>query len=412
MKKHLLPISLLATAFISIFASGCKEETQSQAMSPKAYPMMTLQRGDLIFKQEYPATIKGIHDVDIYPQVTGNITAVNFEEGMIVSKDQELFHIDPIPYEASYERARANVAKAEADLASAKFDRDARTELFRKSATSKLDQIKAQSAYDESEAHLREAQAQLKAAKQDLDNTVIKSPVNGILGMCDIHVGSSVSPSMSKPLISVSDNSSVRAYFSLTESVILFIQKASEIKIVDEESNDSGTHDGSYKVFFKLADGTDYQYPGYIDAMSGIVDKATGSVSIRATFPNPERIIQSGGAGTIVIPIKIKNQIIIPQTATFEIQDKVFVYKNVDGKAKATPIQIMSIDDGVNYVVINGLEVGDEIVTNGAGLLREGTPIVKQEESTKAPQADAKSAPAATDNKDPDTAKQHENKGE
>ncbi len=346
---------------------------------PKAYPMMTIKKGSMTLVHEFPATVKGIQDVDIYPQVSGTVNEVKFSEGQAVSKDQELFIIDPIPYEAKLEKAKANVASAEAELSSAKFNRDAKASLYTKMATSKYESIKADNACKVAEASLNLARAELKVAQEDFNNTVVKSPVDGKLGMSSVRPGALVTANTT-PLVSVSDNSYVHAYFSLTENIVLFLNKNTKLK--------EGEREAEFQIKFKLADGTMYDKLGEIDAESGIVDSTTGAITFRAKFPNPDGVIRSGGSGSVVIPVTITDRIVIPQTATYELQDKVFVYKFVDGKAVSTPIKLLPFYDGTHYIVTEGLNLDDVIVTEGAGLLRDGTPITRKSDDKVQGQSD------------------------
>ncbi|WP_295365002.1 efflux RND transporter periplasmic adaptor subunit [uncultured Succinivibrio sp.] len=389
MKKSSAFTTLALVVSIAILSQGCNRHS-AEGLQAKPYPMMTIEKGSMTLVQEFPATVKGIQDVDIYPQVSGTVNEVKFSEGQAVKKDQELFIIDPIPYEAKLEKAKANVASAEAELSSARFNRDAKVSLYTKMATSKYESIKADNACKVAEANLSLAKAELKVAQEDFDNTVVKSPVDGKLGMSSIRPGALVNAN-STPLVSVSDNSYVHAYFSLTENIVLFLNKNSKLK--------EGQKEAKFEIKFKLADGTMYDKSGEVDAESGIVDSTTGAITFRAKFANPDGVIRSGGAGSVVIPVTLDDRIVIPQTATYELQDKVFVYKFKDGKAVSTPIQLLPFYDGTHYIVNEGLEVGDVIITEGAGLLRDGTPVTrKSEDKTQAQNQDQTKAQPQANN--------------
>lgn len=371
MKTSSALTTLAVVLSIAVCTQGCNRN-DAGAYQAKPYPMMTVQNGSLTLVQEFPATVKGIQDVDIYPQVSGTVNEVKVSEGQAVTKDQELFIIDPIPYEAKLEKAKANVASAEAELSSARFNREAKVSLYTSKATSKYESVKADNACKVAEANLNLAKAELKVAQEDFNNTVVKSPVDGKLGMSSVRQGALVTANTT-PLVTVSDNSYVHAYFSLTESMVLFLRKNSKLSESD--------NDADFEIKFKLADGTMYDKLGDVDAESGIVDSSTGAITFRAKFPNPDGVIRSGGAGSVVIPVTLKDRIVIPQTATYEIQDKVFVFKFVDGKAVATPIQLLPFYDGTSYIVTEGLKIGDVIITEGAGLIRDGMPVTRKEES-------------------------------
>ncbi|MBP5243479.1 MAG: efflux RND transporter periplasmic adaptor subunit [Succinivibrio sp.] len=378
MNKSSALTTLALVVAIAICAPGCNRNDMGN-YQPKAYPMMTIKKGSMTLVHEFPATVKGIQDVDIYPQVSGTVNEVKFSEGQAVYKDQELFIIDPIPYEAKLEKAKANVASAEAELSSAKFNRDAKASLYTKMATSKYESVKADNACKVAEANLNLARAELKVAQEDFNNTVVKSPVDGKLGMSSVRPGALVTANTT-PLVSVSDNSYVHAYFSLTENIVLFLNKNTKLK--------EGEREADFQIKFKLADGTMYDKLGEIDAESGIVDSTTGAITFRAKFPNPDGVIRSGGSGSVVIPVTITDRIVIPQTATYELQDKVFVYKFVDGKAVSTPIKLLPFYDGTHYIVTEGLNVDDVIVTEGAGLLRDGTPVTRKSDDKVQNQSD------------------------
>lgn len=205
-------------------------------------------------------------------------------------------------------------------------------------------------------------------AQNNLSYTEVKSPVDGYAGMTEYRIGALVSSSMTDALITVSDNSSMYAYFSLTEKQILAL------------TSQYGSLDEALKSFpqvsLKPNDGSIYQQKGRIDVVSGIIDKTTGTVSMRAVFSNDDKRLMSGGQANIVIPYERKQCIIIPQGATYEIQDRIFAYKVVDGKAVSTPIEVFEINDGKEYIVESGLKAGDVVVSEGAGLLRDGATVV------------------------------------
>ncbi len=341
------------------------EDTQTAGQS--LYPLLTVQKGSLTFEREIAATVKGISDIDIYPQVSGKISSLYVQEGMPVKKDQVLFVIDQVPYQAAYDKAAANVEAAEATLATAKLLMDSRASLLKSKSVSNYDYQSAVNAYKADLASLNIAKAELLSAEDELSKTEIRCPVSGVLGMTSVREGTLVSSNMSEPLVTVSDNASVRAYFSLSESSMLYIMKlAGGFKEKPEQSA---------RVKFRLSDGTMFPEEGEVDALSGIADTTTGAFLGRATFPNPDRLLHSGSTGTVVFPITINDALIIPQTATYELQNKTFVYKVVDGKAKAAIVELMNVNDGTNYVVTSGIEEGDVIVSDGVGLLKEGTEI-------------------------------------
>lgn len=353
-----------AMSILLLSACGEKQETPP---SSSQYEIMTISRTSQRLDSRYPATLRGKQDVEIRPQVSGTITELCVEEGALVSKGQTICIIDQVPYQAALETAEANVKVAEANVATARMTAESKENLFRKNIISLLEKQTAANTLHSNEASLALAKAALKNARNDLSYTVVKSPVNGKIGMIPYKVGALVSPSITTPLTSVSDNSEIYAYFSMTEREILNLsrQAGSLEKAIEQMP----------QVELILSDGSKYAYKGKIDAVSSMIDSSTGAISLRASFRNVEHIIPSGGSGTLIFPYDMTDCIVIPQAATYEVQDKVYVYKVVDGKTVETLITIFPIDDGQNYIVSDGLQEGDVIVTEGVGTLKEGVEI-------------------------------------
>lgn len=352
--------------FLVLSVASCKQKTESQ-VEAGTYPLLRVFPEDRTLSVSYSAVIEGKQDVEIRPQVSGFITEVKVKEGAKVKKGEILFVIDTIPYAASYRQAKAAVATAEAQLATSRLSLEGSEDLYAENVISDFELQTARNSYNSAVASLRQAEASEASAAQNLSYAIVKSPVNGSAGMTSVRVGALVSASMTEPLISVSDNSQMYVYFSLPEKEVLSMTRQ------------YGSIDNTIKSFqpvtLTLSDGTVYEHAGRIDVISRIVDKLTGSVSIRAVFDNPDGRLMSGGSGRINVSYDRNNCIVIPQEATFEIQDKIYVYKVVDGKAVSNEIKVFRINDGREYVVESGLSEGDVIVSKGAGLLREGTPI-------------------------------------
>ncbi len=352
--------------FLVLSVASCKQKTESQ-VEAGTYPLLRVFPEDRTLSVSYSAVIEGKQDVEIRPQVSGFITEVKVKEGAKVKKGEILFVIDTIPYAASYRQAKAAVATAEAQLATSRLSLEGSEDLYAENVISDFELQTARNSYNSAVASLRQAEASEASAAQNLSYAIVKSPVNGSAGMTSVRVGALVSASMTEPLISVSDNSQMYVYFSLPEKEVLSMTRL------------YGSIDNTIKSFqpvtLTLSDGTVYEHAGRIDVISRIVDKLTGAVSIRAVFDNPDGRLMSGGSGRINVSYDRNNCIVIPQEATFEIQDKIYVYKVVDGKAVSNEIKVFRINDGREYVVESGLSEGDVIVSKGAGLLREGTPI-------------------------------------
>ena len=314
-----------------LYSCGAPQQQETDT----AYKTLTIKSGDQILKTGYTATLRGRQNVEIRPQVSGIITEICINEGDAVHKGQTLFIIDQIPYKAALQTAIANVKSAEAKLAA--------------------------------EAALAQAKAQEVNARNDLSYTEVKSPVDGVASMIPYRVGALVNSSITEPLVTVSDDSEVYAYFSMTENQILdFVQQYGSLKKAIEHLD---------KVELTMSNGKTYSSLGKVDAISGTIDEGTGAISLRAVFSNPDQFLRNGGSGTVVVPTVKKQCIIIPQAATYELQNRIFVYKVVDSKAQSAPVEVFRLNNGTEYVVEDGLAPGDVIIAEGAGLVREGTII-------------------------------------
>lgn len=355
--------------------TSCKQQpSQQQQAQASVYPVLKLTTADRTLSESYTAVIESKQYVEVRPQVSGIITDVLVKEGANVRKGETLFIIDTIPYAAAYRQALAAVASAEAQVATAKLNLTGSEELYKQKVISDFELQTSVNSYNTAVANLANAKAQEASAANNLSFTKVKSPVNGSAGMTSIRVGAVVT-AMGESLINVSDNSQMHVYFSLPEKEVL--------ALTAEYGSIEKTIAAYPEVTLTLNDGSTYGYKGKIDAISGIVDKTTGTLSLRAVFSNPEGRLMSGASALINIPYERKNCIVIPQEATFEVQDKIFAYKVVDGKATSSQIRVFKVNDGKEYIVEDGLQVGDVIVAKGAGLLREGTPIAAASDSTK-----------------------------
>ena len=340
--------------------TSCKQQA---AMQPTAgtYPLITLAPEDRTLTVSYTAVIEGKQDVEIRPQVSGFVTDVLVKEGAKVKKGETLFIIDTIPYAASYQQAKAAVATAEAQMATAKLSLEGDEELYKEKVISDFQLQTTRNSYNTAVASLAQARAQEASAANNLSFAKVTSPVTGVAGMTSIRVGTLVSSSMTEPLISVTDNSKIYAYFSISEKEIL--------NLVKQYGSIEKTIESYPEVSLTLSDGTEYTLKGKIDAISGMVENSV--VRMRAVFDQYINLV-------------------IPQEATYEVQDKIFAYKVVDGKAVSTMITVFGINDGKEYIVESGLSEGDTIVATGAGLLRDGTLVVAADSAQEGAAADGK----------------------
>lgn len=361
--------------------ASCKEAPKKQQTSrERIYKTMTVEAADRTLTTGYAATISGCQTVEIRPQVSGMITDILINEGDFVSKGQVLFVIDQTPYKAAYEIAQANVKSAEAGLSTAQLILDSNKELFEQGVVSEFDLMTSRNDLVDAEARLALARAEEINATNNLSYTEVRSPLDGVASMIPYRVGALVSSSITTPLVTVSDDSEVYAYFSMAENTMLdLIQAYGSLKEAIREMPE---------VELLMSNGKKYPKKGRIDAVSGTISATTGAVSLRATFPNKSRLLRDGGSGKVVIPTILNNSIVIPQSATYELQEKIFVYKVIDGKAVSAAITVLPQNNGVEYIVESGLSVGDVIIAEGAGLVREGATIkteadIAAEESAK-----------------------------
>ena len=350
-----------------MMAAACGSEQQKKGGDKAQYRTMVVERSQQTLHQMYTARLQGRQIVEIRPQIQGTITRICIREGEQVQRGQTLFVIDQTPYEAALQVARANVSSAEARLATAELTLSNTRELHQSHVVGDYEMATSENALREARAALQLARAQELSARNNLSYTVVKSPVSGSASMIPWHVGSLVSSTISEPLVTVSDDSEVFAYFSITE------QQA--INIISSWGSLEQFVAQSPAVSLRLATGSDYDAQGRIDAISGTVDRQTGAVTLRAVFPNAERLLHDGGTATVVVPQSLDSCIVIPKEATYELQNRIFTYKLADGLTKSQPIEVYRLNDGRQYVVEQGLEPGDTIIAEGAGLLREGIQV-------------------------------------
>lgn len=371
MKQTFVQAALVACC-MAVVSCG-QAPTQQRAAE---YSVQTITTTDRTIPTNYSATIRGRQDIAIYPQVSGTISQVCITEGQRVTKGQTLFIIDQVPYKAALRTAEANVEAAKAAVATAQLTYDSKKELFSRNVVSQYDLSTAENSLLTAKAQLAQADAALVNAANNLSYTVVKAPSNGVVGTLPYRVGALVSASIPQPLTTVSDNSTMYVYFSMTAK--------QQLNLTRRYGSIAETLKNMPDVQLQLNDGTVYDQTGRVESISGVVDTSTGSVQLRAVFPNENGLLLSGSTGNIIMPNLYKDCIVVPQTATFEIQDKVYVYKLVDGKATSSMIEVEKISNGREYIVTAGLTPGEVIITEGVGLMREGTPVVPKGQAAAA----------------------------
>lgn len=359
-------IGILAASLVVLLIASCGEDKKKTHEAAK-YKTLVVSEKDMTLDRQYSARMTGRQIVEVRPQVSGCIMRICINEGDAVRKGQTLFVIDQVPYRAALEVAVAARKSAEARLATARMNYENETKLQEGQVVSQVSVQTMRNALLEAESALAQAKAQEVNARNNLSYTEVKSPVSGVASMIPWHVGSLVNSNIAEPLVTVADDSEMYVYFSISEnqSLDLIAQYGSIESFVSKAP----------AVRLKLNNGQDYDQQGRISAVSGTVDAQTGAVTLRATFPNSGGLLHNGGSATVVVPTHRTNCIVIPQEATYELQNRMFVYRVVAGKTKATPIKLFQQNNGKEYIVEEGLNVGDTIIAEGAGLLKEGVEI-------------------------------------
>ena len=346
---------------------ACKQSNVQQAEMKTTYKLLTIKPSSINTTSIYSAAIKGIQDVEVFPQIGGYLTQVNVNEGEKVKKGDVLFVIEQASHKAALEAAKAGVEVAEAAVADAQANYDNSSFLRERNIISKSAFLKIENALKGAKSQLALAKAQEIGAQTNLDFTVIKSPSNGVVGKLPYKKGALVSAALPKSLTVVSDNSKMCAYFSMNENQVL--------NLLDKYGSLDNVICNMPFVQLELNNGTMYNKDGKIESISGVIEGNSGALSVRAIFPNKEGRLLSGGSGNIYITEEFNNSIVIPKSATVELQNKFFVYKVVDKKAVSALVEIARNSTDNEYIVTKGLATGDVIIAEGAGLIREGSPV-------------------------------------
>ena len=347
------------------------------------FAVRTVEASSASLQTTYPATVKGIHDVEVRPMVSGFITKVCVQEGQAVQKGQLLFTINSETYQAQLRQAQAALNTARSQANTMRLTWQNNKKLFDKHIIGQYELSTSQNSYESAVAQVRQAEASVASAKEMLSYCYVRSPATGYIGSLPYKVGALVSPSISTPLTTVSDISVVEVFFSVPEKTVLSMLKGN--------GSEKAAIASFPPVKLQMNDGTLYNHPGKVVKMSGVVDPTTGALSVIAHFNNPERLLKSGGSGSIIIPSDESHAILVPKDACSEVQDKVFVYVvGKDNKVKYTEIKVNPEDDGSNYIVTSGLKVGDRYVSKGITKLTDGMqiqPITEEQYNKKIAEA-------------------------
>ncbi len=363
-------VALVAVVFVACNSSSGNPNTMAQP--PQMLPVLIVQNTPATTFQEYPASIEGSKDIEIRPQVDGYLERIYVDEGAQVRKGQVLFQINNRPYLEQLNNALASLSAAKANLANAEINVAKLTPLVQNNVISDVQLKTAKTAYDAAQANVAQAQAMVSNARINLGYTQIKAPVDGYIGRLPHKTGSLVGTSTAAPLTILSEIKEVYAYFSLSENDFLRFKDQFEGRTMEEKLKKMPT------VELVLSNDSVYAHKGKVEAISGQFNQDMGAISFRASFKNTDGLLRSGNTGRIRIPRLINGSVVVPQEATFELQDKVFVFAVSDSnKVSSVPIAI-SGKSGNYYLVDKGIKAGDKIIFSGLDRLQEGALITPQ----------------------------------
>lgn len=376
----------LLSIFIVFASCGSNKDSKSaaaggpggaQANQVKDYPVLTITPHSTTLFSDFPATVQGQQNIEIRPKIDGYIETIYVDEGATVRRGQPLFRINAPQYQQQVRTAQADIKIAQANVNAAQMQVEKVRPLVEKDIISKYELESAQYTLQARQAALAQARATLANARINLGYTSVTSPVNGVVGTIPYRIGSLISSNTAQPLTTVSNIGNIFAYFSINEKQALEYAK-----------NNPGTtlHDRLSRippVSLILSNGTEFPQKGRIETASGLINTQTGSVSVRATFPNPGNVIRSGSSGVVRIPRTVDSAILIPQKATYEVQGKKFVYVvESTGTVRGAEVKVLENNNGQYFVVQQGVRAGDKIVLEGVASLKEGAAIKQRPVST------------------------------
>jgi membrane fusion protein (multidrug efflux system) len=376
--KQFNVVKVIIATLISITIYSCTSSPAAPPPPPPpSLPVATIVTGTDTTYQEYPASIEGTVNVEVRPQVGGTLDKVFVDEGSLVNAGQPLFKINEQPYRAALNNAIASQHAAEGAAANAQIEIDKLTPLVQNKVVSDYQLKTAKATYAVAKANIEQARANVSTAQINLGYTLIKAPVSGYIGRLLKKQGSLVAPADAEALTQLSDVRDVHVYFSLSEKdFVSFKEQYPGVTLKDKLRQ-------LPPVSLLLADNSAYTKQGKIDMIDGQFDKTTGAITLRASFNNPQGLLRSGNTGKIRLSLSHKDALIVPESATIEMQDKVFVFTVADSnKVKKVPINIIG-KSGANYLVKDGLKAGDQIVLSGIDHLQEGTVIHPDKASDK-----------------------------
>jgi membrane fusion protein (multidrug efflux system) len=350
---------------ILFLASCSNSQEKGRQEGAKSYATIQLKKQSIELESKYSTSLKGRKEVKLYPQVSGYLSKVLIDEGSSVKKGQLLFVIQQSIYSAALNSAKAGVEVAKAQLNTAQINFDSEQNLYENKVVSEAEYKISDAALKSAKANLLTAKAACEKASINYSYTELRSPVDGVIGKINYREGDLVNANIQNPLTQVASYDPMIAYFSIGQEKILdlLLQYGGIKNVIDHLP----------KLNLILPNGVEYTEKGTVKTISGIVDEQTGAVSVRAFFPNPNKVLLSGSNAELKIKNIYNDVILIPQSATYEIQNKTYVYKVVNGVTKSTIVEVSATNNGKNYIVKSGLKEGDIIISKGAGLVKENT---------------------------------------
>jgi membrane fusion protein (multidrug efflux system) len=380
-KRSIIPLKKAAVFMVPVllvvFSCGKKngQPTQLEAGTP-TYKVLTLQPRTATINTDYPASIQGLQNIEIRPKVDGYVEQIFVDEGSIVKKGQLLFKIKAPQYEQDVRTAEAGIKNAEADVSMAALQVNKVKPLVEKDIISHYELEADQYTLQSKKAVLAQAKASLENARVNLGYTTITSPVDGVIGSLPYKLGSLVTSTTTDPLTTVYNTATVYAYFAMNEKQLLDFSRDSTNTSIRSKLNSLPP------VTLLLSDGAAYDHKGKIETINGLINTNTGSANFRAAFANPRGLLRSGASATVEVPTTVKAALVIPQTVTYALQDKRFVYQvGKDNKITNVAITVMDNAPGQFYIVTGGLHNGDKIVAETVGNIKDGTEIKPVEAS-------------------------------
>lgn len=377
MQRFLIQKSTILFLSLIVLA-GCKKSNPNQSYQQQApeLPVETVKQGDASVSREYAASVEGVSNVEIRPQVTGYLSKIFVDEGDYVRAGQPLFKIEDQVFREQLKSAQASLITAQANLATSRIDLDRKKELLRNKMVSDIQVKEAEAAYNAARGAVSQAMSSIESTKINLNFSTIKAPVNGFIGRFNYRLGSLMTPSNQEPITLLSDIHEVYTYFSMSENDFNAFQKQHAGSTINEVISNTPA------VSLLLSGGEKYAQTGKIDAVEGQFNKTTGSITLRAKFSNPDHLLRSGNTGKIVLDQFYSNVVLLPIASTRTIQDKTFVFTIKDGKAMMLPVEV-SGKAGDNFIVSKGLKAGDQYIATGFDRLQPGTPVTAQKKNAQ-----------------------------